>query len=51
MFVAIVGGWIALRLTGSLYWLYAALALGLFLHGTTLLAAIASGGWFRRAAT
>jgi MATE family, multidrug efflux pump len=51
MFVAIVGGWIALRLTGSLYWLYAALALGLFLHGTTLLAAISSGGWFRRAAT
>jgi MATE family, multidrug efflux pump len=51
MFVAIVGGWIALRLTGSLYWLYAALALGLFLHGATLLAAIASGGWFRRDAT
>ena len=51
MIVAIGGGWIALRLTGSLYWLFAALALGLFLHGATLLAAIASGGWFRRAAT
>ena len=25
----IAGGWIALRLTGSLYWLFAALALGL----------------------
>ncbi|HKA79991.1 MAG TPA: MATE family efflux transporter [Xanthobacteraceae bacterium] len=47
MFVAIVGGYIALRLTGSLHWLFAALAFGLFLHGTTLLAAIASGGWFR----
>jgi len=51
MVVAIGGGWIALRLTGSLNWLYAALALGLFLHGATLLAAISSGGWFRRDAT
>jgi putative MATE family efflux protein len=48
MVVAIGGGWIALRLTGSLYWLFAALALGLFLHGVTLLAAISAGGWFRR---
>jgi putative MATE family efflux protein len=48
MLVAIGGGWLALRLTGSLAWLFAALALGLFLHGTVLLAAIASGVWFRR---
>jgi putative MATE family efflux protein len=48
MLVAIVGGWIALRLTGSLDWLFAALALGLFLHGAVLLAAIGSGAWFRR---
>jgi putative MATE family efflux protein len=48
MLVAIVGGWIALRLTGSLAWLFAALALGLFLHGAVLLAAIGSGAWFRR---
>jgi putative MATE family efflux protein len=47
MLVAIGGGWLALRLTGSLYWLFAALALGLFLHGAVLLAAIASGAWFR----
>ena len=47
MLVAIVGGWIALRLTGSLSWLFAALALGLFLHGAVLLAAVASGAWFR----
>ena len=46
MFVAIVGGWLALRLTGSLQWLFAALAFGLFLHGAVLLAAIASGAWF-----
>ena len=46
MFVAIAGGWVALVLTGSLRWLFAALALGLFLHGATMLAAVASGAWF-----
>src|SRR5499426_2189922 len=47
MLVAIGGGWLALRLTGSLTWMFAALALGLVLHGLTLLAAIGAGGWFR----
>jgi Na+-driven multidrug efflux pump len=47
MLVAIGGGWLALRLTGSLHWLFAALALGLLVHGLTLLAAIGSGAWFR----
>jgi putative MATE family efflux protein len=47
MLVAIGGGWLALRLTGSLTWLFAALALGLVVHGLTLLAAIGSGAWFR----
>jgi Na+-driven multidrug efflux pump len=47
MFVAIVGGWLALRLTGSLNWLFAALALGLVLHGLTLVVAIGGGAWFR----
>jgi Na+-driven multidrug efflux pump len=46
MLVGIGGGWLALRLTGSVYALFAALALGLFLHGAVLLAAIASGVWF-----
>jgi Na+-driven multidrug efflux pump len=50
MLVAIGGGWLALRATGSLSWLFAALALGLFLHGVTLLVAIGSGAWFRRPA-
>jgi putative MATE family efflux protein len=50
MLVAIGGGWLALRATGSLLWLFAALALGLFLHGVTLLVAIGSGAWFRRPA-
>jgi putative MATE family efflux protein len=47
MFVAIAGGWLALRLTGSLNWLFAALALGLALHGLTLVVAIGGGAWFR----
>jgi hypothetical protein len=50
MMVAIGGGWLALRLTGSLHWLFAALAIGLLVHGLTLLAAIGSGAWFRRPA-
>jgi putative MATE family efflux protein len=50
MLVAIGGGWLALRATGSLLWLFAALALGLFLHGMTLLIAIGSGAWFGRPA-
>ena len=29
-------------------WLFAALALGMVLHGVTVLAAIASGAWFRK---
>ena len=49
MLVAIGGGWLALRLTGSLTWLFAALALGLLLQGITLTAAIGAGAWFRGA--
>jgi putative MATE family efflux protein len=50
MLVAIAGGWLALRLTGSLNWLFAALALGLVLHGLTLVWAIAGGAWFPKRA-
>jgi putative MATE family efflux protein len=49
MLVAIGGGWLALRLSGSLTWLFAALALGLLLQGLTLAAAIGAGAWFRGA--
>jgi Na+-driven multidrug efflux pump len=45
--VAIGGGWIALRLTGSLTWLFAALTIALVIYGTTLATAVASGVWFR----
>ena len=47
MAIAIGGGWLALRLTGSLAFLFAALALGLVAYGVTVLAAVASGAWFR----
>jgi hypothetical protein len=40
--VAIAGGWLALRLTGSLNWLFAALAVGLIVYGVALTAAITS---------
>jgi putative MATE family efflux protein len=51
MLVAIVGGWIAFRLTGSLSWLFAALAAGLVIYGLTVLAAVGSGAWFRQVAS
>jgi putative MATE family efflux protein len=44
--VAIGGGWLALHLTGSVNWLFAALGLGLIVYGVTLAAAIVSGAWF-----
>jgi hypothetical protein len=46
LFLAI-GGWLVLRMTGSLDWLFA-LALGLVVYGVTLAAAIKSGRWFSR---
>ncbi|WP_338811351.1 MATE family efflux transporter (plasmid) [Agrobacterium leguminum] len=45
--VALGGGWIALRMTGSLDYLYAAVALGLVAYGLTTLIAVRSGVWFR----
>jgi putative MATE family efflux protein len=49
MIVAVCGGAIALHATGSLNWLFAALAIGLLAYGTTTVGAIASGAWFPRA--
>ena len=48
MVLAVGGGWLALRLTGSLTWVFAALSVALVVYGTMLTAAIASGVWFRR---
>jgi putative MATE family efflux protein len=47
MAVAIGGGFIALRITGSISWLFAALAAGLVLHGTIVLTAVMAGAWRR----
>ncbi|MGA3402933.1 MAG: MATE family efflux transporter [Acetobacteraceae bacterium] len=49
MVIAVGGGWVVLRLTGSLGWMFAALGVALAAYGLTLGAAIASGAWFRRA--
>jgi putative MATE family efflux protein len=48
MLVALGGGWLALRLTGSLTWLFAAIALGLVLQGMTVVIAIVAGAWGTR---
>jgi Na+-driven multidrug efflux pump len=48
MLIAVVGGWLVLRLTGSLGWMFAALGAALVVYGSTVAAAIASGAWFRR---
>ncbi|MGH7043711.1 MAG: MATE family efflux transporter [Acetobacteraceae bacterium] len=49
MTLAIGGGWLALRLTGSLGWLFVALGLGLAAYGLTIAAAVGTGTWFRPA--
>jgi putative MATE family efflux protein len=45
MLIAIGGGWLALRLGGSLTWLFAAIALGLVVQGVTVVTAIMAGAW------
>ncbi|AOH87203.1 MATE family efflux transporter (plasmid) [Sphingomonas panacis] len=45
--VALGGGWVAMKLTGSLSGLFAAIALGLVVYGLTILTAVRSGAWFR----
>ena len=47
MLLAIGGGWLALRLTGSLSLLFAALALAMVVYGLIMVAAVAGGVWFR----
>jgi putative MATE family efflux protein len=47
LLIAIGGGYVALRLTGSLVWLFVALALGLVAYGVTVTAAVSAGTWFR----
>ena len=46
--IAVGGGWLALRLTGSLGGLFAALTAGLLCYGGVLAVAIRAGAWFKR---
>jgi putative MATE family efflux protein len=48
LLIAVGGGWLALRATGSLGWLFAALSAALLIYGGTMVTAVASGAWFRR---
>ena len=47
---SVAGGWLVLRLTGSLTWLFVCLTLALVIYGTIIAAAVASGTWFTPAA-
>jgi hypothetical protein len=49
LLIAVAGGWIALRLTGSLGWVFVALSAALVTYGLLVFAAVASGVWFRGA--
>jgi hypothetical protein len=44
--IAVGGGWLAMRLTGSLALVFAALALGLLVLGLLIAGAIKAGAWF-----
>ncbi len=46
LLIAVGGGWLALRVTGSLAALFAALAVGLVVYGISLAVAVRSGAWF-----
>jgi hypothetical protein len=45
--IAVGGGWLALRLTGSLNSVFAMLGLGLFVFGVMIATAIRCGAWER----
>ena len=47
MLIALGGGWLVLRLTGSVPLLFGALSLGLVAYGVTLASAIGAGIWFK----
>ena len=49
LLVATIGGWFILRITGSLTWLFGALALGLVIYGGTIVVAVVAGVWFQPA--
>jgi Na+-driven multidrug efflux pump len=50
MLIGLGGGWIALRTTGSVQWLFLALGLGMLTYGVLVTLAVTSGSWFKRKA-
>jgi putative MATE family efflux protein len=46
MIVAVAGGYLVLRLTGSLGWLFGALAVALLVYAGTITWAVVAGAWF-----
>lgn len=47
LILAVGGGWLAFRVTGSLGWVFVALAGALVLYGAVLTSAVFTGVWFR----
>ena len=48
--IAVGGGWAALRITGSLAWVFVAMAAALVVYGSSVALAVGSGVWFRERA-
>ena len=48
MAIALIGGWLALRATGSTAWLFAFVGGGMLAYGVVVTFAVVSGAWFRR---
>ena len=48
MLVAVGGGWIALKLTGSLSWMFAAVGVALLIYGAGIAISVKAGVWFSR---
>lgn len=48
LIIGIGGGWVVLRMTGSLSALFAALTVALIVYGVVVTAPIASGAWFKK---
>lgn len=46
LIVAVAGGYFVLKLTGSLTWMFAALALALVVYGAMITTTVAMGAWF-----
>jgi putative MATE family efflux protein len=48
MLFAVGGGWIALKLTGSLSWMFAAVGVALLIYGAGIAISVKAGVWFSR---